>query len=383
MILDTACWWGGVRYLDARLAKVEAETGCQISSQHHHKDGWPIAARLTLLAPVMICPAGSNSRVVFASDRMRVEGVPWAPASVRLWLEGSQSIGQTAADNTFRLLAKRDGAPFGLFLPLRSQNGQGVVKFQSAFAHFQAQLGIASRYPITVKNLAGRVVWNRRATDQASALAVSVSTDQASALAVSVSTDQARVAPLADSVSQVSVVISVPGPFPKANVMALLGAVLLPDLAHNEGVADDQSDAVTQKHVNPPSILVQRLAARWRGVDFSWSARLLAAQTGLTGESWLTLTNWRTLLKTLADDKTLTPQQTVFLNRLSDELSQRFSQFDAPIAFPLPVRNGSIMLGGVSGTALLGVLRSGQPSSALLPVFQRGDRALSGASPAP
>ncbi|MFT9025461.1 hypothetical protein [Acetobacter indonesiensis] len=371
MILDTACWWGGVWYLEVRLAKVEAETGCQISSQHHHKGGWPIAARLTLLAPVMICPVGSNSRVVFASDRMRVEGVPWAPVSVRLWLEGSQSIGQTAADNTFRLLAKRDGAPFGLFLPLRSQNGQGVVKFQSAFAHFQTQLGIASRYPVTVKNLAGRVVWNRRATDQASALAVSASADQA------------RVAPMADSLSQVSVVVSVPGPFPKANVMALLGAVLLPDLVHNAGVADDQADAVTQKQINPPSVLVQRLAARWRGIDFSWSARLLAAQTGLTGESWLTLTNWRTLLKTLADDKTLTPQQTVFLNRLSDELSQRFSQFDAPIAFPLPVRNGSIMLGGVSGTALLGVLRSGQPSSALLPVFQRGARTLSGAPPAP
>lgn len=366
MILDTACWWGGVQYLDARLAKVETETGCQISSQHHHKGGWPIAARLTLLAPVMICPVGSNSRVVFGSDRMRVEGVPWAPASVRLWLEGSQSIGQTAPDNTFRLLAKRDGAPFGLFLPLRSQNGQGVVKFQSAFAHFQAQLGIASRYPVTVKNLTGRVVWNRRATDQASALAVSVSTDQA------------RVAPLADSVSQVSVVISVPGPFPKANVMALLGAVLLPDLAHNEDVADDQSDAVTQKQVTPPSILVQKLAARWRGVDFSWSARLLAAQTGLTGESWLTLTSWRTLLKTLADDKTLTPQQTVFLNRLSDELSQRFSQFDGPLAFPLPVRNGSIMLGGVSGTALLGGLRSGLPSSAPLPVFQRDEAEKSG-----
>lgn len=95
-----------------------------------------------------------------------------------------------------------------------------------------------------------------------------------------------------------------------------------------------------------PNLLVQHVAAQWRGLKAVWSAKLvLPAEGGAAGESWLTLTNWRLLVNDLTEHRILSPQQAAFLNRVSDHVEQKQGTPDGPLMVPLPVREGQVQLG--------------------------------------
>lgn len=359
MLLETCVWWSGVSYLRHRVEALQSRTGCSVVSQRQHAAGWPFAARLRL-EPVRIqCEAPSSGTIVGTIGAVSVELAPWHPASVRVLLEGGEVWGVVRpleepakaepgmqvshAGEAVRVVARRTGAPLQLFFPLPHRQ-RGRVDFQTDFMRVAGEEGQMAEHPVTARDVAGYGVWNMQADPQASVLAVSFHARQA------------LVTPWPDRFENVDIALAVPGPVRNAGLFwqALAGSVGRPP----SSLVAQSPSKVGSPLPFEPNLLVQHVAAQWRGLKAVWSAKLvLPAEGGAAGESWLSLTNWRLLVNDLTRDSLLSPEQAAFLNRVSEHVEQKQGTPDGPLMVPLPVREGQLQLGGFSVDMLYGLAR--------------------------
>ncbi|MCP1196160.1 DUF2125 domain-containing protein [Acetobacter senegalensis] len=357
MLLETALWWGGVTYLKHRVAALHSRTGCSLVSQRQHAAGWPFSARLRLEPVRVQCELPSSETVVGTIGSVSVELAPWHPASVHVRLEGGEVWGMVTPPETasplnpeerktpiqpaVRVVARRDGAPLRLSFPLRYRQ-RGRLDFQTDFTRLVGETGHMMEHSVTARGVAGYVVWNTEASPQSSALAVSLQARQA------------VVAPWPDMLNAVDIAVAVPGPAKNVGLFwqALAGTVARPP----SSLVAEVPSKVGGPLPFEPNLLVQHVAAQWRGLKAVWSAKLvLPAEGGAAGESWLTLTNWRLLVNDLTEHRILSPQQAAFLNRVSDHVEQKQGTPDGPLMVPLPVREGQVQLGGISVDMLFGL----------------------------
>lgn len=380
LALDTLLWWGGVRFLEHGLAGIDAgasagagtgtgigtprSAGCPVSVQHKTRGGWPFQARLSLEGVQITCGASSeNGRLSYGVPHATLDLAPWHPLTVRGTLEGGQVLAlatHSSGDAVVQspvlhkpVLLKIEGAPVQVFLPLRVADA-GALTFRTEFLHLVPQSGAAEAHPVTARNATGKLVWNRHADAQASALGFSFTAQRA------------IVAPWAESVDDVSGAVSIPGP------MARLSA-LWPqdDVTASDPVSSENSSAGQGVSVASPGyaeFLVQHMSGRWRGLGLSWSGRLVMAAGGAPlGDTWLTLNNWRLFLARLQQDQTLTPAQTALLARLTEQLEQSTRGTEGPLTVPLQVRDSAVQLGGISLLSLLATLHGVSVSGAGAP----------------
>nr|WP_242007157.1 DUF2125 domain-containing protein [Acetobacter farinalis] len=317
----------------------------------------------------------------------------WHPLTMLARLEGPQGLALSGGGikGAGRLVLRTEGAASVLALPLRRVQA-GRLAFHSAFLRLVPLEGAAQAHPVTLRDVAGTLVWNRQADAQASAVGLSFTAGAA------------VVAPWAERVEAVRGAVSLPGPmarlsalWPQAesgrreetqNPVQNEPRTHAQDDGQNQEAGDSQghgqglagiSGGEAEGHPAAPAeyaeILVQHLAGRWRGLGFSWSGRLVKAPgSAALGETWLTLNDWRAFLARLQQDKTLTPAQTELLAKLTDQLEQRTGGMDAPLSVPVQVRQGAAQLGGVPILSLLATLHgvaaqgqalSGTPRAAL------------------
>lgn len=355
LALDSLCWWGGVRFLEYRLAsaalgeKTGQRSGCSVAFEKRERGGWPFHARLRLGSVQISCGAGlglqpdavlDNARLFYAAHEVSVEVAPWHPLIVRGTLAGGQSVAalleEPARQTAHRaLLFRLEGAPVQVSLPLLAGQS-GVLHFSADFVHLLPQRGVAEAHPVTAQGLSGRLVWNSQADAQASAVALSLTARRA------------VTAPWAESVEDVQGALSIPGPASRISALWVQG--------EPSRSAQPLSPAREPESMD---LLVQHLSGRWRGLGVSWSGRLVMAPGALPlGETWLTLSGWRPFLACLQQDKTLRPEQTVLLSRLTDQLDQRTGGTEGPLSVPLQVRDGAVQLGGVPLLSVIATLHT-------------------------
>lgn len=370
LVLDSLLWWGGVQFLEHRLASagggasakggVAQSTGCPVAFQHKERGGWPLRAQVSLEGVQITCGASAgHTGVSYAMHHAVLDLAPWHPLTVQGTLDGGQALAvQAEQDGKMPgyLLLKTDGAPVHVSLPLRVAEA-GTVQFRTDFLHLVPQRGAAEAHPVTARGVSGKLVWNSHADAQASALALSFAAQRA------------VVAPWADGVDAVQGAVSIPGP------TARLAALWSQD--NSASTKSSASDAKSSS-VSPPSpsgaspgyadILVQHVGGRWRGLGISWSGRLVMAPGGAPlGETWLTLSNWRPFLARLQQDKALSPAQTVLLSRLTDQLEQHTGGTEGPLSVPLQVREGAVQLAGVPLLSVLATLHGVSVSGTEVP----------------
>ncbi|OAG75073.1 hypothetical protein Amal_03763 [Acetobacter malorum] len=369
LVLDSLLWWGGVQFLEHRLASagggvgVAQSVGCPVIFQHKERGGWPFRARVSMEGVQITCGASAgHTGLSYAVHHAVLDLAPWHPLTVQGRLDGGQALAVQAEQDApggkmpGYLLLKTDGAPVQVSLPLRVAEA-GTLQFRTDFLHLVPQRGAAEAHPVTARGVSGKLVWNSHADAQASALALSFAAQRA------------VVGPWADGVDDVQGAVSIPGP--TGRLAALWSQ---DDSASNKSSASDTQSS----WVSPPSpsgaspgyaeILVQHVDGRWRGLGISWSGRLVMAPGGAPlGETWLTLSNWRTFLARLQQDKTLSPAQTVLLTRLTDQLEQHTGGTEGPLSVPLQVRDGAVQLAGVPLLSVLATLHGVSLSGAGAP----------------
>lgn len=375
LVLDSLLWWGGVQFLEHRLASagggasasanggVAQSTGCPVAFQHKERGGWPFRAQVSLEGVQITCGASAgHTGLSYAVHHAVLDLAPWHPLTVRGTLDGGQALAVQAEQDAQGgkmpgyLLLKTDGAPVQVSLPLRAAEA-GTIQFRTDFLHLVPQRGAAEAHPVTARGVSGKLVWNSHADAQASALALSFAAQRA------------VVAPWADGVDAVQGAVSIPGP--TARLAALWSQ---DDSASTKSSASDAQSF----SVSPPSpsgaspgyaeILVQHVGGRWRGLGISWSGRLVMTPGGAPlGETWLTLSNWRPFLARLQQDKTLSPAQTVLLSRLTDQLEQHTGGTEGPLSVPLQMRDGAVQLAGVPLLSVLATLHGVSVSGAGTP----------------
>ncbi|OUJ07085.1 hypothetical protein HK23_10920 [Acetobacter malorum] len=403
-MLDSLLWWGGVQFLEHRLASagggasanggVAQSTGCPVAFQHKERGGWPFRAQVSLEGVQITCGASAgHTGLSYAVHHAVLDLAPWHPLTVQGTLDGGQALAVQAEQDAQGgkmpgyLLLKTDGAPVQVSLPLRVAEA-GTVQFRTDFLHLVPQRGAAEAHPVTARGVSGKLVWNSHADAQASALALSFAAQRA------------VVAPWADGVDDVQGAVSIPGPTARlaalwsqdnsastkssASDAGALGGIEGTDPAtgsvHQEpagapdqGAGDTRSSSVSfpsPSGVSPgyADILMQHVGGRWRGLGISWSGRLVMAPGGAPlGETWLTLSNWRPFLTRLQQDKTLSPAQTVLLTRLTDQLEQHTGGTEGPLSVPLQVRDGAVQLAGVPLLSVLATLHGVSLSGAGAP----------------
>ncbi|GAN68049.1 DUF2125 domain-containing protein [Acetobacter orleanensis] len=398
LALQTVVWWGGVLFLEHRLANANIDTHasaqamtpagldvhtgggpdaaqstrCSLVFQNRVRGGWPFRARV-MLDGVQISCGGTADRagLSYAVRHAVLELVPWHPLTVQGTLEGGQAFAVMQQDSAGHgaqggVLLRVEGAPVRIALPLRV-GPVGAVQFSTDFIHLLPQRGTAEAHPVTARGVRGKLVWNSQANTQASAVGLSFTAQSA------------VVAPWADRVDDVRGAVSMPGPAVRLSALwAPEGAGLLASADGSatpsaQGLPSLQS-SVANGASGYAEILVQHLAGRWRGLGFSWSGRLVMAPGGAPlGETWLTLSDWRPFLAHLQQDKTLRPEQTVLLSRLTDQLEQRTGGIEGPLSVPLQVRDGAVQLAGVPLLSVLATLRGVSVSGAEPLKVDRGD----------
>ncbi|KXV72920.1 hypothetical protein AD952_02165 [Acetobacter cerevisiae] len=399
LALDSLLWWGGVQFLEHRLASASASgvaqsVGCPVVFQHKQRGGWPFRAQVSLEGVQIMCGASAGQGgVSYAVRHAVLDLAPWHPLTVQGTLDGGQVLAVQAekapagSQKPGYLLLKTDGAPVRISLPSRAAEA-GTLLFRTDFLHLVPQRGVAEAHPVTARGVSGKLVWNSHADVQASALALSFAAQRA------------VVAPWADSVDDVQGAVSLPGPMarlvalwspddtasndPPASDAGNLGGGESPDggmgstskdqlASSDHGATDAGSPSVLPSSPSGASpgyaeILVQHVGGRWRRLGISWSGRLVMATGGTPlGETWLTLSNWRPFLARLQQDKTLSPAQTVLLSKLTDQLEQRTGGREGPLSVPLQVRDGAVQLGGVPLLSVLATLHSVSLSGASAP----------------
>ncbi|MFT8723694.1 MAG: DUF2125 domain-containing protein [Acetobacter malorum] len=406
LALDSLLWWGGVQFLEHRLASASASAsaggrggaaqsvGCPVVFQHKERGGWPFRAQVSLEGVLITCGVSAGQGGLSYAVRHAVLYLaPWHPLTVQGTLDGGQALAVQAeqesagAEKPGYLLLKTDGAPVQISLPLRAALA-GTLLFHTDFLHLVPQRGVAEAHPVTARGVSGKLVWNGHADPQASALALSFAAQRA------------LVAPWADSVGDVQGAVSIPGPMarlaalwpsddtasnsPPTSDVGNLGGGESADGAMGS-TPKDQSESSDHGVTDPPppsvppsspsgaapgyaEILVQHVGGRWRGLGISWSGRLVMAPGGAPlGETWLTLSNWRPFLARLQQDKTLNPAQTALLSKLTDQLEQRTGGTEGPLSVPLQVRDGAAQLGGVPLLSVLATLHGVSLSGAGAP----------------
>ncbi|MFT9400522.1 MAG: DUF2125 domain-containing protein [Acetobacter sp.] len=317
-LLLYAAWWGSAAVYASHLsASLQVRSGCTLTSasQKWHYTLW--AVRQVYTGAVLTCSAGAIPLSQISLAQGEAELAAWHPLSLHLQVMGGLALGTRN-----KTVLHAGGAPFTVSLPLWSRSVGQKVGFWADFIKVSATEGRLAPYSLVLTHLAGTLRWNAQADAQASLLGVAITADQAALL------------PLSQSLSNVAVVVSVPGTVAERSV-------LWSHLLSNAGLDDTGSPkqgAVLPDAQRAPDVLVQSITGQWRGLHLAWSARLTFVPAyGLEGQSWLTVAHWQDFLQKLEQDKALPPEKIQYVEEIRKKLFPSL-MIDSSVTLPVPVR---------------------------------------------
>ncbi|OUJ04206.1 DUF2125 domain-containing protein [Acetobacter cibinongensis] len=317
-LLLYAAWWGSAAmYAPHISASLQARSGCTVTSASPQRHYTLWAVRQIYTGVVLTCSRGTLAASQISLAQGEVDLAVWHPLSLHLNVVGGLALG---ARN--RTVLHAEGAPFTVSLPLWPQGVGQKMGFSADFFRVSGKEGPLASYSLVLTHLAGTLQWNTQADAQASLIGLAMTADQAALI------------PWSQNLSDVRVVVSIPG-------TAADRSVLWTHLLSNAGLDDTGSSKQGDASVGAqraPDALVQSLTGQWRGLHLAWSARLTFVPAyGLEGESWLTVAHWQDFLQQLEQDKTLPPEKIQYVEEIKQKLFPSLMT-DQPLTLPVPVR---------------------------------------------
>ena len=335
----------GQFYLKRQLVAFQQQSGCTLR-----------ATKQTSYPGIFFNPSvqlsGASERCsekeLFFAENVRLGFSPFHPFSAVLRLEGGEKLGLSLSSKQSDVW-QMAGAPVELLLPLRGVfplSAQDIA-FSADFITLSSRQGVLAQHALSLRQVKGRMLINPKAE-----------ADKRIA-GLHITAQKLNIAPGQHVLTNVSVVVTIPGPLSerRQSWQRLLRST--GDVAEQKE-GNSGSEPVTAAQALP-DILIPQAEADWQGLHMTWAAKLFVLEhEGLSGDSWLTLTSFRPFFEQLRHDNIVPEQQQEIMTKLDAVLSRNEKTKPRSVTLFVPVRHSEIVFAGYSAGSLLSALHTAE-----------------------